>query len=149
MNTSPKSNTKVALEKATKVLSLYMKSSKNRQLMSLVIYKHCIKYNVDPEILLYEITGYLEEKRSLRDIKRYITSKKYGMDNPMFDNIKVTIHNQDEFTENPFEVTEGISKCKCGCTKVFTFQVQSRSCDEPASTHNKCTRCGKTWVYSG
>lgn len=56
---------------------------------------------------------------------------------------------QENFLIKPFEIEEGVLQCKCGSKKVFSYQKQVRSLDEPASTFATCTSCGSKWVYSG
>ena len=56
---------------------------------------------------------------------------------------------QDNFIENPFEIEEGVLECKCGSKRVFSYQKQSRSADEPMSTYATCVACKNKWIYSG
>lgn len=56
---------------------------------------------------------------------------------------------QENFLIKPFEIEEGVLQCKCGSKKVFSYQKQVRSLDEPASTFATCNSCGNKWVYSG
>ena len=56
---------------------------------------------------------------------------------------------QNNFIETPFEIEEGVLECDCGSKRVFSYQKQSRSADEPMSTYATCMACKKQWVYSG
>ena len=58
-------------------------------------------------------------------------------------------HETDLFLENPLVVVEGALECICGSKKVFSYQVQTRSNDETATTFAQCSVCKKSWVYSG
>lgn len=53
----------------------------------------------------------------------------------------------DTYTQTPPEVEEGVLQCKkCKSKKVLSFQVQSRSADEPMTTVAKCSQCGIGWT---
>jgi transcription elongation factor S-II len=56
---------------------------------------------------------------------------------------------QDNFIMNPFEIEEGVLECKCGSKRVYSYQLQSRSSDEPMTTYAQCMACKKKWTYSG
>ena len=56
---------------------------------------------------------------------------------------------QNNFIIQPFEVHEGAITCACGSNRVYSYQKQSRSADEPMSTYSTCMACGKKWQYSG
>lgn len=56
---------------------------------------------------------------------------------------------QNNFIIQPFEVCEGALTCKCGSKRVYSYQKQSRSADEPMSTYATCMACKSKWVYSG
>ena len=132
-----------------RVIDIYISKILTANKIATIIFNISIKNNDCIDIIVYDVIGYLESKTPLKTIVLALKNKQYGSNHQIFESTKLDIHNQDQFTENPFEVIEGISTCICGCKKVFTYQVQTRSCDESASTHNKCTECGNTWVYSG
>lgn len=59
------------------------------------------------------------------------------------------IERENEFLENPFVVVEGGIECsKCGSKRVYSFQKQTRSCDEPSTTFNTCVNCKSKWIYN-
>lgn len=43
------------------------------------------------------------------------------------------------------EPMSGIHKCKCGCDKVYSYELQTRSADEGMSVFLQCYECGKKW----
>jgi len=43
------------------------------------------------------------------------------------------------------EPMSGIHKCKCGCDKVYSYELQTRSADEGMTLFLQCYECGKKW----
>jgi DNA-directed RNA polymerase subunit M/transcription elongation factor TFIIS len=76
---------------------------------------------------------------------------------PMYDATKKVMSEQDAFIETPFEVEEGVLTCSkrgvdgvpCGNRRIYYYQKQTRSCDEPMTTFATCVKCQHRWVYSG
>ena len=56
---------------------------------------------------------------------------------------------QDNFIIQPFEIVEGITECKCGSKRVYSFTKQTRGGDEISTTFNECLSCKSKWSYSG
>jgi DNA-directed RNA polymerase subunit M/transcription elongation factor TFIIS len=65
----------------------------------------------------------------------------------LFDDAKKT---DDKFLNNitcKLEPVSGIHKCKCGCDKVYSYELQTRSADEGMTVFLQCYECGKKWRY--
>jgi DNA-directed RNA polymerase subunit M/transcription elongation factor TFIIS len=63
-----------------------------------------------------------------------------------FDTIRTLEEEEDEFTTTPFSLEEGVLECyKCGSKKTFSYQRQTRSADEGATTFAECAMCGTKW----
>jgi len=65
----------------------------------------------------------------------------------LFDDVKKT---DDKFLNNitcKLEPVSGIHKCKCGCDKVYSYELQTRSADEGMTVFLQCYECGKKWRY--
>jgi DNA-directed RNA polymerase subunit M/transcription elongation factor TFIIS len=43
------------------------------------------------------------------------------------------------------EPMSGIHKCKCGCDKIYSYELQTRSADEGMTVFLQCYECGKKW----
>jgi DNA-directed RNA polymerase subunit M/transcription elongation factor TFIIS len=43
------------------------------------------------------------------------------------------------------EPVSGIHKCKCGCEKVYSYELQTRSADEGMTLFLQCYDCGRKW----
>lgn len=79
----------------------------------------------------------------------YIQLKNMVMGN-YFDNALFSVCKaQDEKALNNItcrlEPMSGIHKCKCGCDKVYSYELQTRSADEGMTLFLQCYECGKKW----
>lgn len=69
-----------------------------------------------------------------------------GWNHPIFEEIRIRLQEQDDFTENPFQVEEGVVECKkCGSKRTLSTQVQVRSSDEGFTLLVHCVDCGSKW----
>jgi len=79
-----------------------------------------------------------------------IKNGEFGWRHP---NIKDDIIDIDEMRthiQTPLEVEEGVIQCKkCDSRRVFSYQKQTRGCDESSTTFARCAKCGQQWTYSG
>jgi DNA-directed RNA polymerase subunit M/transcription elongation factor TFIIS len=100
-----------------------------------------IAYNVYGELL--------KDKKNMKTVLENLKKNKVGWNSPIFNDVKHRLHEHHEYLKNPFTVEEGIAQCDCGSKKTFSYQLQTRSSDEPMTTFTKCSECGKQWVYSG
>ena len=81
----------------------------------------------------------------LNDIKNFKVNWKHSSLNEY---IQEEIE-QDNFIIQPFEIVEGITECKCGSKRVYSFTKQTRGGDEISTTFNECLSCKSKWSYSG
>jgi DNA-directed RNA polymerase subunit M/transcription elongation factor TFIIS len=106
--------------------------------------------------LVFQVIGDIISKKEIKliliDIKKHLV----GWEHNSFKYVKQRIVEHDDFIINPFEVVEGVTQCKnsldgvfCGSWRVFTYQLQVRSSDEPMSTFAQCMNCKSKWSYSG
>ena len=82
---------------------------------------------------------------TLNDIKNFKVNWKHSSLNEY---IQEEIE-QDNFIIQPFEIVEGITECKCGSKRVYSFTKQTRGGDEISTTFNECLSCKSKWSYSG
>ena len=100
--------------------------------------------------LIYQLIGDILNGTKLKIILANIKKNKIGWEHPQFDTIRYRQQEQDDYILNPFNVEEGVVECpKCGGNRTFTYQTQSRSADEPMTTHSTCVKCKYQWRYSG
>jgi DNA-directed RNA polymerase subunit M/transcription elongation factor TFIIS len=98
---------------------------------------------------IYQLIEDLSNGISLKKILNDIKNDNLNWKHLFFTNMISDELEQDNFIENPFEIEEGVLECKCGSKRVFSYQKQSRSADEPMSTYANCVACGNKWCYSG
>jgi DNA-directed RNA polymerase subunit M/transcription elongation factor TFIIS len=84
-------------------------------------------------------------KEELNDIKNFKVNWKHSS---LHEYIQEEIE-QDNFIIQPFEIVEGITECKCGSKRVYSFTKQTRGGDEISTTFNECLSCKSKWSYSG
>ena len=98
---------------------------------------------------IYQLIEDLSNGISLKKILNDIKNDNLNWNHLFFTSMINDELEQDNFIENPFEIEEGVLECKCGSKRVFSYQKQSRSADEPMSTYANCVACGNKWCYSG
>lgn len=98
---------------------------------------------------IYQIIGDVSNGVKLKELLVQIKSKKINWNHPFYEDMINDEIEQDNFIMNPFEIQEGVIECKCGSSRVFSFQKQCRGADETATTFAECSACGNKWVYSG
>lgn len=140
-------------EKGADVLGTVLKQAQNIKVVEKCIHRVAKKSDTYMSVyrkILYQVVGdFISGSVSLKDIVKNIKGEQIGWNHPVFSEIKNHIEEHDDFIINPFEVEEGVTTCNCGSERVYTFQKQVRSCDEPMTTFAKCVKCGKNWTYSG
>lgn len=108
-----------------------------------------VNYDKTYKIILYDVYGDFLNKKHIKQILQDLKNRKVLWEHSSYSEYKLKLDEHDEFIENPFEVEEGVAECKCGSKRVFTYQQQRRSADEPMTTIAKCVKCNKSWTYSG
>ena len=102
------------------------------------------------DILYQVMIDIIEKKVDIKSIKKNLENKNILRSHPDFYQLYLDENEQNNFILKPFEVEEGISTCKkCGSKRVFSYQKQSRSSDEPSTTYCECVACRSRWTYSG
>lgn len=120
------------------------------------IYKKAKDENEYKE-LIYQVIGESIAGNTLKHITSNIKNNKIKWEQACFENIKQSLKEQDGFIEHPFEVEEGVLTCTkqfndgtiCNSKRVYYYQIQTRSSDEPMTTFATCCACGHKWSYSG
>lgn len=134
------------------VLATVITKEKNIELIEKYIFSK--SYNEESYIhLLYESVGDLatQDEKKTNVIKNLITNLykgNYNWNNPVYRSYIETEDEENQFVTNPIEIVEGVLECKCGSKKTISFQKQTRSADEGATTFAQCTVCGNKWKYN-
>ena len=148
-------------EKGYLALATVLKQEKNIRIVEKYVHKQSkilSKNTEDPDEkyvnkyskVLYQTVGDILKGVKMKNIVQNINKSMIDWDHPNYNNVKYRIEEHDDFIINPFEVEEGVTKCKkCGSERVFTYSKQVRSSDEPMTTFAKCVKCKEQWTYSG
>ena len=138
--------------KGIESLESVLKNKSNIKILEKNIHKICKNledYDSSYRRIIYQTVGDIIKKTNLTTISKNIKNNLVEWDHPIFTQIKIKLNEHDDFIVNPFEVEEGVTQCKCGSKRVFTYSKMVRSADEPMSTFAKCVECKRNWTYSG
>lgn len=104
----------------------------------------------DKQELLYEISLHLlNNKKSIKELIYFLDKGTLGYNHPRYEELRFQQEEEDRFATTPFEIEEGVLECeRCGSKKTFSFQKQTRSADEGATTFAQCVECGNKWRYN-
>ena len=109
------------------------------------IYNFCITNNRNLEqFYIYAIYNVILNNQDTSVLKL-----DYLWNSKSFDEMREKEEEQDKFIIQPFEIVEGITQCKCGSNKVYSYSKQTRGGDEATSTFNECAKCKCKWMYNG
>jgi transcription elongation factor S-II len=126
-----------------------------------IIEKHIYNISSNDEKIyknnINQIIGDVLQGKNLKDLILTIKIGDLGWKHSAFKEMQNMLVEQNDFIENPFAVEEGVLECKardkdgklCGSKRVFSYQRQVRSADEPMTTFASCCQCGTKWQYSG
>ena len=65
-----------------------------------------------------------------------------------FSSYKFKEYKQFKYLTEPLQVCEGIHTCsKCKSKKTYSYQLQTRSSDEPMTNFVTCAECGNKWKF--
>lgn len=143
--------------KGKKALELVLNNSQNINIFEKNIYEITEQNlnndeNLENKYLLniYQIINDIKKGNKLKDLLNSLRNNKINWKHDFYKEIENEEVEQNNFIENPFEIEEGVLECnKCGSKRVFSYQKQSRSADEPMSTYATCVACKSKWIYSG
>ena len=98
---------------------------------------------------IYQVVGDVTAGKTLKNIMASLNNNHLDWENEVYDDVRAKILEQDEFTECPFVVEEGVVTCKCGSKRVFSFCKQMKGGDEGTTTKAKCMKCNNEWTEGG
>jgi DNA-directed RNA polymerase subunit M/transcription elongation factor TFIIS len=139
-------------ERGKNALKSVLKNTQNIETFEKYIYDYSSKFQDEENIYIesiYDVINDISSEIPLKDILINIKNAKLKWSNVYFNDMITDEIDQDNFIKNPFEIEEGVLECNCGSKKVFSYQKQSRSADEPMSTYATCIKCKAKWIYSG
>ena len=132
-------------------LSKILKIEKNIIILEKNIYEAAVKIdnnntqNTYQDICMDVITM-INQGVKLNTILQKLKKGKLMYDSELFNDVRDSLSEQQNFLENPFEVDEGVIECKCGSRRTISFSKQTRCGDEGTTVFAKCVDCGKSWI---
>lgn len=133
------------------VLGTVFKKPSNIDVIEKYIF-HGTKNINDYNNLLYECMSYFNMNRdasSIRLILKDISRNRVLWSNTTYEPYLIKKQEEDQFNSQPFEIEEGVMECgKCGSKRTISFQKQTRSADEGATTFAQCVDCGNKWKHN-
>ena len=118
-----------------KALSSVIKIEKNINILEKNIFDSSNGSETHYKNMVREVMAYIKDGHKLTVIMKEIMDGNFVWDNPVFNEIKFTQKEQDDFIVTPFQVEEGVLKCpKCGQCRTFSYSKQTRGADEPMTT---------------
>jgi len=86
--------------------------------------------------IAYQLVSDIKQGKKLKELLEEIKQQKLNWKHPsLSDYINEEIE-QDNFIIQPFEIVEGITQCKCGSKRVYSYTKQTRGGDESSTTFN-------------
>lgn len=94
-----------------------------------------------------EDTEHLDDEQKRAYVRDVLQRGKIGWNHSSFGNMLAKEIEVDTYKQQKPEVEEGVLQCKrCMSRKVFSYQIQTRSADEPMTTIAKCSQCNIGWT---
>ena len=98
---------------------------------------------------VFAMSQFLIDEDLSKRIKR-IQDGEFGWNHPELKDDVLDVDEMRDYIKTPLEVEEGVITCKkCNSKRVFSYQKQTRGCDESSTTFARCAKCGQQWSYSG
>ena len=96
-----------------------------------------------------EIIQHGGDKKALKQIIQNLMEKNIEWNHPMFLEYNKSVTENDYFKTSSIDIEEGVLECyRCGSKKTISYQRQTRSADEGATTFAICVKCNNSWRHN-
>lgn len=114
------------------------------------LYNFCFRQNKDNfkrsySFELYSVMSNVKNKKTLNDIKDYYLEDVNHFERGTFEKEAIEDNKKLKLITHVSEPVAGIHKCRCGCDKVYSYELQTRSGDEGMTVFLQCYDCGRKW----
>jgi DNA-directed RNA polymerase subunit M/transcription elongation factor TFIIS len=142
-----------------KFLEKLLKNKTNAERLERSVYNHIIRFFKTKDIKLtlkskefrqsyskeiYSIMSLLKSMSFLQ-VKACFDNDVEYFSRGSFKNEKIQDEKKLKLITHVSEPVAGIHKCKCGCDKVYSYELQLRSGDEGMTVFLQCSSCGRKW----
>jgi DNA-directed RNA polymerase subunit M/transcription elongation factor TFIIS len=94
---------------------------------------------------LYSIMSHCKKGLDVDDIRDFYLQDKNHFERCTFEKERLQDEKKLRLITHVSEPVSGIHKCKCGCDKVYSYELQTRSGDEGMTVFLQCFSCGRKW----
>ncbi len=94
---------------------------------------------------LYSIMSNYKNNKNLNEIKDFYLEDIKHFDRGTYIKEGIEDEKKLKLITHVSEPVAGIHKCKCGCDKVYSYELQTRSGDEGMTVFLQCYDCGRKW----
>lgn len=94
---------------------------------------------------IYKLMSSIKSNKDFNLIKKEYDDSLSYFDRMIYDKERIYDNKKLRLITHVNEPVSGIHKCKCGCEKVYSYELQTRSGDEGMTVFLQCSDCGKKW----
>ena len=133
------------------VLSTVLSSPVNAAILDREIYE-VTATNEEYVLQVYDTVGEIlvhgRTANALAHIIKTLREKRFGWYHPRFDATRKDVTDEDTIFDS-LDIEEGVIQCgKCSGTRTISYQRQTRSADEGATTFARCIECKTSWRHN-
>ena len=141
--------TSVIRENARKALGLTLSVESNIRILENKIFEISDENESVYKQIIFQLIVDIRNGKKLKELLEDLNQRKVHWKHQSLNEYIDEEVEQDNFIIQPFEIVEGITQCKCGSKRVYSFTKQTRGGDESSTTFNECLNCKSKWSYSG
>lgn len=145
---------------STQFLEKLLKNKTNAERLEKSVFNHVVRFFKKENIKLtlkspefrhkyshqiFSIMSLSKSKMTFLEIKTKFDEDLDHFSRGTYKNEKINDEKKLRLITHVSEPVSGIHKCKCGCDKVYSYELQIRSGDEGMTVFLQCSSCGKKW----